>query len=140
MSKETAGRKNLAWHYANGTWALRSDPVMNKRAAAGWTLDEERFLLGLGYDLLLSVGVRAIGGLELWGLPDGSAFIATGMDESIRYWYVASAPDAMEICVRWGALARDSALTDLIDDIAGNDSQGKLLEGVILRIAKVLDL
>jgi hypothetical protein len=137
MSEKTDRPKNRAWHYAEGKWTLGDDPVMDERAAAGWP-DEERFLLRLGYDLLLSVGVRYIGGLQLWGKADGSAFIATGTDEAIRYWYVASAPDAMEICVRWGALARDCVLTDLVDDIAGNDTDGKLLEGIMVRIAKAL--
>lgn len=140
MSEETDGPRKRAWHYADGKWTLGDDPLMDQQAADGWALDEQRFFLRVGYDLLLSVGVRAIGGLELWGKADGSAFIATGTDEAIRYWYVASAPDAMDICARWGALGRDCVLTDLVDDIAGNDSQGKLLEGILLRIAKVLDM
>ena len=140
MSEETAPPKNRAWHYADGKWTLGDDPVRDEWAAAGWTPNEERFLLGLGYELLLSVGVRYIGGLHLWGKADGSALIATGVEEAIRYWYVASAPDAMDICARWGALVRDCVLTDVIDDIAGNDTDGKLLEGIILRISKALGL
>lgn len=45
-------------------------------------------------------------GSELWEREHGSALIMTGMDEDTRFCYVAAAPDARDIRVRWAALTR----------------------------------
>ena len=132
---------NKAWHYSDGKWTLGDDLLLDALLDAQVTdklAGPTEVLPKLGYMQLLSVGQRWQAGFELWEREDGSALIITGEDEETRCFYVAAAPDARDICVRWAALARDKVITDALDDLTSNDTQLDITGDAIRRIKSLL--
>jgi len=132
---------NKAWHYSDGKWALGDDLLLDALLDAQVTdklAGPAEVLPKLGYTQLLSVGQRWQAGFELWERENGSALIITGEDEETRFFYVAAAPDARDICVRWAALVRDKVITDVLDDLTGNDTQLDITGDAIRRIKSLL--
>lgn len=125
---------NKAWHYGDGKWVLGDDPLRDAQARTRATDMPHK----LGYELLLSVGMRWQAGFELYEREDGSALIITGVDEDTRYFYIAAAPDARDICARWAALARDKVITDAFDDLTGNATDLDITGDAIRRIKSLL--
>jgi hypothetical protein len=132
---------NKAWHYSDGRWTLGDDPLMDALLAAQ-VIDklagQPEVLPKLGYVHLLNVGQRWQAGFELWEHAHGSALIITGEDEATRFFYVAAAPDARDICARWATLARDKAITDAFDDLTGDATDLDITGDAIKRIKSLL--
>jgi hypothetical protein len=132
---------NKAWHYSDGKWELGDDPLLDALLDAQATdqrLRAPHVLRRLGYLQILRLGVRWQAGFELWEGEDGSALIITGEHEDTRFFYVAAAPDARDICARWAALARDKVITDVFDDLTGNHTDLNITEDAIRRIRLLL--
>lgn len=133
---------NKAWHYSDGKWALGDDPLLDAllaSQAAGQPARISDVLRKLGYEQLLKVGMRWQAGFELYEREeDGSALIITGVDEDTRYFYVAAAPDARDICARWAGLTRDKVITDVLDDLTGNATDLEITGDAIRRIKSLL--
>ena len=133
---------NKAWHYSDGKWALGYDPLLDAMLdaqAANRRTPTTDVLRKLGYLEIFSVGQRWQAGFELWEREDGSALIITGLDEDTRFFYVAAAPDARDICARWAALARDKVITDVFDDLIGNATHLDITGDAIKRIKSLLE-
>jgi hypothetical protein len=131
-------RRNKAWHYSDGKWALGDDPVLDALLDAQAGDRPTDVLRKLGHLEIFSVGHLWQAGFELWEREDGSALIMTGMDEDARFFYVAAAPDAREICVRWAALTRDKVIIDVLYDLTGTTTDLDITGDAIGRIKSLL--
>lgn len=128
-----------AWHYSDGKWVLGDDPVTDALLASQADERTDAVLRKLGYMDMIRVGQPWRAGFVLWEREeDGSALIITGVDEDTRFFYVAAAPDARDICARWAALARDKTINDVFDDLTGNETDLEITKDAIRTIKSFL--